>query len=131
MTEKNLMIGDLVRYGTYLAEIISLEGDGKAYILCRKSQTKKEKILVEIKDLKPLHLTDNILEANNFKWQEGWNEYWHYKPNDIASDIQLEKKEHGYALSGRIDIEIDYVHELQNASRMLKLFDLADNIKTI
>ena len=131
MIEKNLMIGDLVRYGTYLAEIMSLEGDGKTHILCRKSQTEKEKMLVEIKDLKPLHLTDNILEANNFKWQEGWNEYWHYRPDDIGSDIQLEKKELGFALSGRIDIEINYIHELQHAFRMLKLFDVADNIKTL
>jgi hypothetical protein len=132
MKETELMIGDLVRYDTHLAEIISLNGDGTAYVLLRISETKKEKKLVEIKDLQPLHLTPNILKANNFKFIDGgWDQWWHYDPNDAGSDLQLYQNEIGFAIQGRIDIETNYVHELQHAFRMIKRDKTADNIKLI
>ena len=83
--------------------------------------------------LEPIPLTKKILEINGFELRDGF--FYHRiddKPHHY--DFKLENggvfTSEGYTLQCCIyHLTIRYVHELQNALRLCRLDDLADNFK--
>jgi hypothetical protein len=129
MTAKELMIGDWVLIKPEMKPI-------KVATVHQKKigyHVRADKLnWVRFGLLEPIPLTMEILQHNNFKFIDGgWNQWWHYDPNDVGSDLQLVQIGTGFAIHCRIDMETDYVHELQHAFRMIKRDKTADNIKLI
>lgn len=78
---------------------------------------------VDSEFVKPIPLTEEILEKNGFKQGEFINDY-------ILDDatFYLVEFNHSY-LYEESDIEINYVHELQHLLRLCGLNELANNFK--
>lgn len=128
MKKELLMHGDLLMYYGHLCRfVIRSNGatierldDKSEYLPCSCESDKAE----------PIPITDEILEANGFV-REGcvsWNREYHvnvqhWSPNNkVLNGTGKERNP--------INIpDIVYVHELQNALRLVGLTELADNFK--
>lgn len=86
---------------------------------------------VNIEDMRPIPITEELLEKNGFKRSENnvWRDYeleatWDYETKDMQS-FTLEKYPNddnlvcGYGSCLWNGVNIKYVHELQNAMRMV------------
>ena len=149
MTAKELMIGDLVLIKPEMKPI-------KVAAVHQKKigyHVRSDKLnWIRFGLLDPIPLTPKLLVANGFDITETKNEFYSVTLckiqgpkgswwEDLGQRVSFLHDRHGNFLSPLVSLNnndhdnimgsFKYVHQLQNAFRMLKLFDLADNIKTI
>ena len=149
MTAKELMIGDLVLIKPEMKPI-------KVAAVHQKKigyHVRADKLnWVRFGLLEPIPLTPELLVANGFDITETKNEFYSTTLckiqgpkgswfEDLGQRITFLYDRHGdfiFPIASLNNNDHDnimgsfkYVHQLQQAFRMLKLFDLADNIKTI
>ena len=149
MNAKELMIGDLVLIKSEMKPI-------KVAAVHQKKidyHVRDDKLnWVRFGLLEPIPLTPELLVANGFDITETKNEFYSTTLckiqgpkgswfEDLGQRITFLYDRHGdfiFPIASLNNNDHDnimgsfkYVHQLQQAFRMLKLFDLADNIKTI
>ena len=149
MTAKELMIGDLVLIKSEMKPI-------KVAAVHQKKigyHVRADKLnWVRFGLLEPIPLTPELLVANGFDITETKNEFYSVTLckiqgpkgswfEDLGQRVSFIYNRHGDFVFPMVSLNnndhdnimgsFKYVHQLQQAFRMLKLFDLADNIKTI
>ena len=124
------MIGDIVQYldGKKLITVVVVKIDGSGNVV-RLKQKNGHKFNTTIDFLRPIPLTPDILEKNDFELNG--NSY-HFFDDDKPLEISVFLKENNYNGSytyvnisrGCIDITempMEYFHELQNVLRLCKI----------
>ena len=149
MTAKELMIGDLVLIKPEMKPIkIAAVHQKKIGYHVRDDKLN----WVRFGLLEPIPLTPELLVANGFDITEEKNEFYSVTLckiqgpkgswfEDLGQRVSFIYNRHGDFVFPMVSLNnndhdnimgsFKYVHQLQQAFRMLKLFDLADNIKTI
>lgn len=123
MTAKDLQIGDWV-YDNML------KGYGKIEVLTPFAvQCDIHTDTHHMDFFQPIPLTEEILKANGFRTEEfEYGEVGWYPKEGCTYITQYPHKNPMFALEGT-DIDLEYVHQLQQALRLCGLNDLADNFK--
>lgn len=101
-----------------------------------KVGTDPEDELFFLDDIYPIPLTPEILEKNGFCFVKSsrrhsvWNGYWLYKDLELGTCcLDRENNWPCFFNTDDMNIECEYVHQLQHILRLCKLGDLADNFK--
>ena len=122
MKPEELMIGDLVLYKDkpiMVWEIdeyynrINTEPDGYNAITC-----------VEISDIKPIPLTDEILEGNEFYYESNVGQVWddgEYEVIVDLYDVEIRVIKNRKEILSLEYFDKIYVHELQHALRLCEI----------
>lgn len=81
------------------------------------------------RNFEPIKLTVEMLVKNGFMKSKGNETQWFY-PNNISRFVIDVREDVGICAYGfGDDIYFKYVHQLQNALRFCRLYELADNFK--
>ena len=125
MKPEELMIGDWVKYGNhkkvFFLKVTTIsrnwvsaetkEGFGLTFSLI------DEMYKIDLSDLEPIELTDEILTKNNFVFTDPW-----YERKGIPIQIKKEKNFKWLASkTGSVNLHFKYVHELQHLMKLCNI----------
>lgn len=125
-----LMLGDLVRLTDgQIVKVIAIDVTGNVDVEF-ETESFHHHVNAHKEDIEPIPLTEDILLGNDFEKTGIFIEVTGYalRENDFCIFYNKEGK-YFYAEIANINIEIEYVHQLQHLLRMCELDELADNIK--
>jgi hypothetical protein len=134
-----LMIGDQVKYQGLYTEVVDIVSCGSTYPLTLANIKDPEDVRLlfgqNLKDVKPIAITPEILKANGFVekeagkgrlvWTDGETvdiEMWKTCGPKWSLEILSKDRMQGMTLL------IPSVHELQHAVRLMGLYDFANNL---
>jgi hypothetical protein len=141
MKVTELMIGDCVKYQGHSYIVEEISANGWVHLIHPETKARLNLASDYIIDLlEPIPLTSEILKMNGFVIKKKWAQkgnfgdnpiiMWHYDDDIITRDFKHELEIHQND-TGKVHIEVqcDYVHELQRILRICGLDNLADNFK--
>lgn len=112
MTTKDLQIGDYIEYRGQIIKVTSLYDKGGSNEV---GWSDKEDVWVNADNVKPIPITEELLEKNGFKngqfFAELYIQGWHVMSD--AHNVCM-KNERGWD----INIQCGFVHQLQHALRL-------------
>ena len=121
----DIIVGDWFQY---MDEYIRIENIYGTKVNC----VVKDNLIIKgysIADLKPIDITPDFLENNNFDFKESWDEWWHMSADGFGSDFQLSFVNEHLTMKDNGNAEIKYINHLQHAFRICGMDDIADSIK--
>ena len=134
ITEKDLMVGDLVQYGdihTVKTRVLAISSvdNGKHWHIQVEPECPNSMRIVAMHAVEPIPLTVEILRKNGFIIKKKWAQIgnfgdsplimWHFIDDPILRNYSTELEIHQND-TGKVHIHIPckYVHELQHALRL-------------
>lgn len=127
---RELMINDRVVAFDDVAKVVRAENDGLFYV---EYKDYVRKAILDV-DIKPIPVTEDVLLENGFKRTGSFTDIVEYSLREIESILCVYYKvdcenPYFYAEIANVDVEIEYVHELQHLLRLCGWGYLADNLK--
>lgn len=138
MKAKELMIGDWVKVGSRYLRIDSICDNIVNLEFCNGELDE----YIREADLEPIPLTAEILEKNGFRYEHNYGQFYRSILGDYAKDKEPTVNIGWNSRNEMCEWDIAdghrgasyghnplFVHELQHALKVCKLWDLADNFK--
>ena len=130
MEAKELMIGDWVIFGDEPLKVQHIYNNGYDDVVAEivEEGTNEYGVYEEIKDVpvvycSPVPLTPEILEKNGW-WFDRVDAWWHNKAGFI-----IDKWNGRFQCHEIPNMKLNYVHQIQQALRLCRHNELADNFK--
>lgn len=130
MKINKLMLGDLVHLADgQIAKVVAIDATGNVDVEF-KTKSFRHHVNAHKEDIEPIPLAEEILLGNDFEKTGSFIEVTEYALRENGLCIFYDKEgKYFYAEIANINIEIEYVHQLQHLLRMCGRGDISNNLK--